>query len=869
MSVEPETVESKLDESELPERLHEKVKDAVGKEDVTEEQIDEIIAQTEERYRSTRIDPLEPVGTVSAQSIGEPGTQMSLDADEEVIVRRGGKTEMGRIGEIVDGVFENASETVEVDGHEAVGVTGLEVLSLRDDEKTQWKPVEEVSRHESPDELLHIQLEDGRDIRATKSHSFVTREDNGVVPVAGDELKEGDWIPVVGDFGSSDETDTVRILRYLPDDGYWSTDAAADGGAVTEEQAKNRLDALEDGRLDDGVYPVGGTVSLPRHLPADSETGFFFGAYLAEGYATDSYVSISNIDDGFLDRLRGFAERYDLTTHEYENGEFAEGRDLRLNGKIVADLLRQTCGDETKRVPGFAFGSSDDFARGLLRGYLSGDGSVSDGTVRASSTDEKLIEDIALLLSRFGVHATLGETRDSYTLRVPRSHLGRFAERVGLVGERKEALDEAVATLDEDVPDVVDQIPEFGDALEEVAAGVGAPSREFNSAVKRGRIGRRRLERLVERADESGVDSDSVEDLRSAVESEVVWKRIESVEAVEPTHDYVYDFSVAGLDTFTTSQGVVTHNTMNTFHYAGVAEIDVTQGLPRLIELVDARKEPDTPMMTVYLKDDWATDREKAREVVWDIESTTILSLGDISTNVAEMEVSINLDEEMLDERLLSVDDIADKIESNLGVDVRANGTRVSFGPSSPSYRELLQLIEELREITFKGIEEIDRVVIRKEDVGDREEYVLYTEGSALKDVIQVEGVDETRTRTNNIHEMADVFGIEAARNSLIDEMTSTLEEQGLEVDIRHEMLVADIMTVTGEIRSIGRHGISGAKESVLSRAAFEVTVNQLLDAAVHGEIDDLDGVIENVIVGQPIKLGTGDVDLVMGRPED
>ncbi|XGI83631.1 DNA-directed RNA polymerase subunit A'' [Halorutilales archaeon Cl-col2-1] len=312
-----------------------------------------------------------------------------------------------------------------------------------------------------------------------------------------------------------------------------------------------------------------------------------------------------------------------------------------------------------------------------------------------------------------------------------------------------------------------------------------------------------------------------------------------------------------------------TQMTMNTFHYAGVAEIDVTQGLPRLIELVDARKEPDTPMMTVYLKDDWATDREKAREVVWDIESTTILSLGDISTNVAEMEVSINLDDEMLDERLLSVDDIADKIEAELGVDVRANGTRVSFGPSSPSYRELLQLIEQLREITFKGIEEIDRVVIRKEDVGDREEYVLYTEGSALKDVIQVEGVDETRTRTNNIHEMADVFGIEAARNSLIDEMTSTLEEQGLEVDIRHEMLVADIMTITGEIRSIGRHGISGAKESVLSRAAFEVTVNQLLDAAVHGEIDDLDGVIENVIVGQPIKLGTGDVDLVMGRPED
>jgi len=96
-----------------------------------------------------------------------------------------------------------------------------------------------------------------------------------------------------------------------------------------------------------------------------------------------------------------------------------------------------------------------------------------------------------------------------------------------------------------------------------------------------------------------------------------------------------------------------------------------------------------------------------------------------------------------------------------------------------------------------------------------------------------------------------------------------TLREQGLDdVNIRHLMLVADIMTNRGEIESIGRHGISGSKDSVLARAAFEVTVNHLLDAAVHGEEDDLDGVIENVIVGKPVSIGTGDVDLRMGSIE-
>ncbi|WP_266075161.1 DNA-directed RNA polymerase subunit A'' [Haladaptatus caseinilyticus] len=309
-----------------------------------------------------------------------------------------------------------------------------------------------------------------------------------------------------------------------------------------------------------------------------------------------------------------------------------------------------------------------------------------------------------------------------------------------------------------------------------------------------------------------------------------------------------------------------TQMTMNTFHYAGVAEIDVTQGLPRLIELVDARKTPDTPMMTVFLEDEYADNRERAHEVVWQIEATKILALGDISTNVADMIVSINLNEDTLKERMITPDEVAGIIEDSLGVTTNQQGTVIEFGPDQPSYRKLLQLVEELREIVFKGIEDITRVVIRKEQTDDGEEFVLYTEGSAFGDVIEIEGVDASRTTSNNIHEIYRNLGVEAAREAIIEETMDTLEEQGLDdVNVRHLMLVSDIMTNRGTIESIGRHGISGSKESVLARAAFEVTVNHLLDAAIHGEVDDLNGVIENVIVGKPIKLGTGDVDLRMG----
>jgi DNA-directed RNA polymerase subunit A" len=290
-------------------------------------------------------------------------------------------------------------------------------------------------------------------------------------------------------------------------------------------------------------------------------------------------------------------------------------------------------------------------------------------------------------------------------------------------------------------------------------------------------------------------------------------------------------------------------------------------------------------MMTVHIDDEFIrrrtaeegedyTERDAAHEIVWQIEATRVLALGNVSTNVADMTVSVDLNEETLDERWPTADsrseivaEIAGTIESKLGVDtVTPEPTVIEFGPPEPSYRDLLQLVEELRDIVFKGIEDVSRVVIRKEETESGEEFVLYTEGSDFKAALEVEGVDASRTTCNNIHEIHRNLGIEAARERIIEETMNTLEEQGLDdVNIRHLMLVADIMTNRGEIESIGRHGISGNKESVLARAAFEVTVNHLLDAAIHGEIDDLNGVTENVIVGKPIKLGTGDVDLRMG----
>ena len=342
------------------------------------------------------------------------------------------------------------------------------------------------------------------------------------------------------------------------------------------------------------------------------------------------------------------------------------------------------------------------------------------------------------------------------------------------------------------------------------------------------------------------VSSEQLADITSQVASDYEHSKVEPCEAV-------------GVVAAQSIGEPGTQMTMRTFHYAGVAEINVTLGLPRLIEIVDARKIPSTPTMTIKLNQDYAHDRDLAREVAWAIESSSILHLGSIATDLAEMNVIIELNPSALEQRKITAEEVASRLKEETGLNVDQKENLLVMVPKEPSYRELLQLVEKIKRLSLKGVEGIKRVVIRKE--GD--EYILYTEGSSIKKVMQFEGVDPTRIKTNNISEIGEVLGIEAARNAIINEATDTLREQGLSVDVRHIMLVADLRTVDGELKQIGRHGVSGEKASVLARAAFEVTVNHILDAAIRGDVDDLKGVTENVIVGQPIQLGTGDVTLV------
>ncbi len=304
-----------------------------------------------------------------------------------------------------------------------------------------------------------------------------------------------------------------------------------------------------------------------------------------------------------------------------------------------------------------------------------------------------------------------------------------------------------------------------------------------------------------------------------------------------------------------------TQMTMRTFHYAGVAEMNVTLGLPRLIEVVDARRVPKTPIMEVYLEPDISFQKNKALEIASMIEAKSVSQLAKISTDITNLRVLVEPDAKVLKARGIPIAELAARIKKKgrLKHKMTVEAGVIILEEEDVSFKKLYLLEDKVSHLMVDGIGNIKRAIVRKEN----NEFVIFTEGSDLKAILEVPGVDPIRTSTNSLHEIAEVLGIEAGRIAIAIELHKTLSEQGLSVDHRHNMLVSDVMTNTGSIQAIGRHGISGSKVSVLARAAFEITSTHLLQAGLTGETDVLVGVAENIIVGQPVNLGTGAVSAI------
>lgn len=303
-----------------------------------------------------------------------------------------------------------------------------------------------------------------------------------------------------------------------------------------------------------------------------------------------------------------------------------------------------------------------------------------------------------------------------------------------------------------------------------------------------------------------------------------------------------------------------TQMTLRTFHFAGVAEAQISLGLPRLIEIFDARKEIATPLMEIYLKAPYnnTADEKKLEKIISQIKEIQMEEVTtSISLNLSKMHVEIRLNKKRMKD--LEVNEATIMKQLKIGAKTADFEENEEFIVAKPKTKDntlplLYMLKEKIKEVIVKGTEGIKQVL----PVNRNNELVLLATGTNLKKILELDEVDPTRTTTNDIFEILKVFGIEAARNAIIHEAKRVIQDQALDIDIRHIMFIADLMTTTGTIKGITRSGITGEKESVLARASFETPIVHIMNASLIGEVDMLNSVIENVLLNQPVPLGTG-----------
>ena len=545
--------------------------------------------------------PGEQVGIIAAQSIGEPSTQMSSSRNTIVHILNimTGKHFVGPVHKFVDPLIgktaDNASSVVDLERGQ------YRIIGVSQDEKISWKDISQISRHPANGGLVKITTKSGRSTTATLSHSFLHRTEKGVEPILGSDLRVGMRAPI----------------------------------AMTVPQVESSV-----------------THSI---FKLDRAFGWLCGIYLADGSFSGNSVKICKIHPIVEDIVRAIASQYgwEITVSHYE-GEYGPSKDTVIYSKELKDFLLQMCGTGSyeKDLAGDIFAMPREFQNGLLSGYFDGDGNVNAERqqIRVGSRSKGLIRSINRLLSYCGFFGCLGEEtsvripdKTFYTVNILKKHAALFKERIGFrLSEKATALDDIIAYMEReekhDTKEIYDKIPAVGDLIAAVGKALELPgqSRNYGRWTKKESVGRLTLQSYLETFKASPMAatmSQEIAALESAAYSDVLWDEIVALEYLDDPKEFVYDFTVPGNDSFMVDDCIIVHNTLNTFHLAGVAaKSNVTRGVPRLKELLKVTQNPKAISLTVTLKREFRESKEKARQVAQDLELTL---LKDITVKTA------------------------------------------------------------------------------------------------------------------------------------------------------------------------------------------------------------------------------------------
>jgi DNA-directed RNA polymerase beta' subunit len=882
----------------------------------TQPAFDWLAEQIVVKHMKSWVAPGEMAGIIAAQSLGEPSTQMSSVKETWISVKNLKDTSQsftGQVGTFIDKLMTAKSKNVQTSGDSSVLNIEPEwaIMGVSNDEKTSWKPISQVSRHPANGGLVKVTTRSGRQTTATLSHSFLKRTTNGIAEIKGSDLRVGHRIPVA--FRQPTPDDALKTYR---------------GYALTKE------------------------------------FGWLVGIYLADGSFSGNTVKISKIHPVVEERIRALAPTYGwrISIRNYQ-GAYGPSKDTNIHSPELKTVLMDLCntGSYDKCLSTTVFHANRDFISGLLSGYFDGDGNVNPARhqIRVGSRSQQLIRDIARLLPVCGVFGSLCEERSvripdavMYTLNVIRKHAATFQKEIGFcLPEKAAGLQEIITYNMRDAKNLredIDMIPELGDVIATTGRLLKMPGQSRNygrygsdRVTKKTAIGRRTLESYIQEfkhtiaetpvSDEAGPGicredcgcpimknhkelQQNMAILESAAASDVIWDEITSLEILEDPNELVYDFTVPGNDSFMVDDSIFVHNTLNTFHLAGVAaKSGMTRGVPRLKELLKATQNPKATSLTIYLRPDLRKSKEEARRLAQELEFTMLRDLVTVSriyydprdsaTLVAEDSewlsffaafeqsapedsspwiIRLELDRAKMFNKNITMEDISFVLNRAGPVHLTYtdhNASQMIFrirlvNPTGPAPLDDLALVKQtqnrlltqtlvrglpgLRSVTFRKTS--DEFYVKNPDNDNKyepdDQFVLDTFGTNFLDTMIHPDIDGLRLVSNHVHDIYENLGVEAARAILFREIFG-LFEQAAPVNYRHVAILCDAMCNRGRLMSADRYGVNKKKTGPLAKASFEQTEDIMLRAALFGEMDPVTGVSANIMTGQPIRGGT------------
>ena len=927
---------------------------------------DYVVDQIKTKYLNSIAHPSEMVGVVAAQSIGEPCTQLTLNSVEwntPILLDINGKLKKIKIGEYIDNRIKNSKEE-NIENHpndttlEYIKDDKVKVLAPTEDGRIIWDNIKAVTKHPVINEdgsstLLKVTTKSGRTITATKAKGFMKRVNNKIVGVTGSELEIGDYIPIsnILEINEENTINKWNITEYLPKteylytsevktaltlydskksikDPWWSCNKgdvfelpySRCDGFIEAYRGSKRTDGKPKRKFeekDNCIYPCRVT-KQPAHIPEEFQLdelfGFFIGAYMSEGCCTKYHILISNLDNDFNEKIYKFCNKYSINYHiDDNNGKMKNNgytKTIRLHSLLLAQILLKSIGtgSSNKIFPSIFLQAPNEFLKGLIDGYFSGDGTIGKSEIMATSVSKELIEGIQAVLIRFNIQSSVKPYKKAQELSIKKGLNAKLPYNLYINCEGKQI---------------------FRDTFNLTIKYKNDKLKSYVSKEKYGRLNI--IPDVVLSNDTKHIKRCDLQNIKNSlsnekdikviedIENEEIWyDRIIKIEEFESEHHYVYDFTTDITKNFTDYYGCALRDT---FHSAGISSASQTvRGVPRIKELLSVSKNIKGPSTKVYIDKNVNQDREKCKQILNSLETTYIKDIIRSSTiyyDPSDSKTTIGSDNEFIKiyKQFEDEDTSCNKTSPwllrfefnkikmfDLGVTMHDihqtiykyyedyincyysddNADQLIFRIRLETNNNIdeTDMITELKaleqniinNIIIKGIKGVNKVILLEnkqmtynEDDGkfnNTTEWFMDTNGNNLLDILSHPNIDYTRTISNDINEVYEVFGIEAARHILLNELTDMLASEG--VNYRHISLLVDTMTNKGALLSVDRHGINRSDIGPFAKCSFEETSDMLIKAGIFGEFDKINGVSANIMLGQIPPCGTGDTEIMI-----